>query len=78
MRYRTSKCVKHAAVRYRIKNREVVDFFENLNKMRKDILTGDITAGPISKKGLDEKLCRKFLDEAKALCRWQHPGRIIF
>ena len=40
----------------------------------RDETTAHITVGTISKKGLVEKLRRKFIDEAKALCKLQHPG----
>ena len=40
----------------------------------RDESTAHITVGTLSKKGLVEKLQRKFIDEAKALCRLQHPG----
>lgn len=40
----------------------------------RDEATAHVTVGTLSKKGLVEKLRRKFVDEAKALCRLQHPG----
>ncbi len=40
----------------------------------RDETTAHISVGTINKKGLVEKLRRKFIDEAKALCRLQHPG----
>ena len=40
----------------------------------RDENTAHVTVGTLSKKGLVEKLRRKFIDEAKALCRLQHSG----
>lgn len=40
----------------------------------RDETTAHVTVGTVSKKGLVEKLRRKFVEEAKALCRLQHPG----
>ncbi len=40
----------------------------------RDETTFHVTVGTLSKKGLVKKLRRKFIDEAKALCRLQHPG----
>ena len=40
----------------------------------RDENTAHVTIGTLSKKGLVDKLRRKFIDEAKALCRLQHPG----
>ncbi len=40
----------------------------------RDEATAHITVGTMSKKTLVEKLKRKFIDEAKALCKLQHPG----
>ena len=40
----------------------------------RDESNAQITVGTISKKGLVEKLRGKFIDEAKALCKLQHPG----
>lgn len=40
----------------------------------RDEATAHVTVGTVSKKGLVEKLRRKFVEEAKALCRLQHPG----
>lgn len=40
----------------------------------RDERTAHITIGTVSKKGLVDKLRRKFIDEAKGLCKLQHPG----
>jgi len=40
----------------------------------RDDATANVTVGTLSKKGLVDKLRRKFIDEAKALCRLQHQG----
>ncbi len=40
----------------------------------RDETTAHITVGTISKKGLVEKLRKKFFDEAKAVCQLEHPG----
>lgn len=40
----------------------------------RDEATCHVTVGTQSKKGLVAKLRKKFIDEAKALCRLQHPG----
>lgn len=40
----------------------------------RDDTTCHVTVGTQSKKGLVAKLRKKFIDEAKALCRLQHPG----
>ena len=40
----------------------------------RDETTSQISVGTVSKKGLVDKLRRKFIDEAKALCRLHHPG----
>lgn len=40
----------------------------------RDETTARITIGTQSKRGLVDKLKKKFIDEAKALCRLQHPG----
>ena len=40
----------------------------------RDESTAHVTVGTLSKKGLVDKLRRKFIDEAKALCRLQHSG----
>lgn len=40
----------------------------------RDETTAHVTVGTLSKKGLVSKLKKKFLDEAKALCRLSHPG----
>ncbi len=43
----------------------------------RDETAADVTVGTLGKKGLVEEFRRKFIDEAKALCRWRHRGRII-
>lgn len=40
----------------------------------RDEMTAHITVGTVSKTGLVEKLRRKFIEEARALCKLQHPG----
>ena len=40
----------------------------------RDEATAHVTIGTQSKKTLVEKLRKKFIDEAKALCKLQHPG----
>lgn len=40
----------------------------------RDETTAHVTIGTQSKKTLVEKLKKKFIDEAKALCKLQHPG----
>lgn len=40
----------------------------------RDETTAHITVGTVSKKGLVDKLRRKFIDEARALCKLRHPG----
>ncbi len=40
----------------------------------RDETTAHVTVGTVSKRALVDKLCHKFVDEAKALCRLQHPG----
>lgn len=40
----------------------------------RDEVTCHVTVGTQSKKGLVAKLRKKFVDEAKALCRLEHPG----
>ena len=40
----------------------------------RDETTSQISVGTASKKGLVDKLRRKFVDEARSLCRLQHPG----
>ncbi|MBO7280118.1 MAG: serine/threonine protein kinase, partial [Bacteroidaceae bacterium] len=40
----------------------------------RDEATAHVTIGTQSKKTLVEKLKNKFIDEAKALCKLQHPG----
>ena len=40
----------------------------------RDEATAQVTVGTLSKKGLVEKLRRKFVDEAKGLCKLHHPG----
>lgn len=40
----------------------------------RDESTAHVTVGTLSKKGLVDKLRRKFIDEAKALCRLQNSG----
>lgn len=40
----------------------------------RDEHTAHVTIGTVSKKGLVDKLRRKFIDEAKGLCKLQHSG----
>lgn len=40
----------------------------------RDETTAHVTVGTLSKKGLVNKLKKKFVDEAKALCRLEHKG----
>ena len=40
----------------------------------RDEATAHVTVGTLSKKGLVEKLRRKFVDEARAICKLHHPG----
>ena len=40
----------------------------------RDEATAHVTVGTVGKKALVEKLKKKFLDEAKSLCKLQHPG----
>lgn len=40
----------------------------------RDENTAHVTLGALSKKGLVDKLRRKFIDEAKGLCKLRHPG----
>ncbi|MCD8291360.1 MAG: protein kinase [Prevotella sp.] len=40
----------------------------------RDETTSHVTVGTVSKKGLVEKLRKKFLDEARAICKLNHPG----
>ncbi len=40
----------------------------------RDETTAHVTVGTVSKRALVDKLRHKFVDEAKALCRLQHPG----
>lgn len=40
----------------------------------RDEATSHVTVGTLGKKGLVEKMRRKFIDEAKGLCKLSHPG----
>lgn len=57
----------------RVKSVAIKEFFVN-DLCNRDIQTNRVVVGTLSKKGLYEKLRKKFLDEADALFEFEHPN----
>ena len=64
----------YEAVHVMLEERVAIKEFFVKDFCNRDEATAHVTVGTVSKKGLVEKLQRKFIDEAKALRKLHHPG----
>lgn len=57
-----------------LENRVAIKEFFVKDFCNRDEATSHVTVGTLSKKALVHKLLRKFVDEARAICKLHHPG----
>ncbi len=57
-----------------LENRVAIKEFFVKDFCNRDETTSHVTVGTLSKKALVHKLLRKFVDEARAICKLHHPG----
>lgn len=64
----------YEAVHTMLEKRVAIKEFFVKDFCNRDETTSRVSVGTVSKKGLVDKLRRKFIDEARGLCRLEHPG----